>query len=317
MYLSVTQQSRVSVLSWWVIFLHLAIQGSRLLQIIQSITPQRYVILCFQPVLGKLKKAHLLFKIPWQRKGSFIFTCELHLGAIGYTLPSQGQAWLLLPIGKCIPRKGGKHSGRCLAVSVTIDCCLLCLPGHGSICHRITWWSAAGHVQLQGKIDHLTCSSWGTSWLCIIYDSVDGHLISTRANCQAINYSQKSNYLLKLAALCNTILEDKYYWGLSQPLWFPTENLGEFVSAELGWRIRIRMECQLSLQFGPDTFLLLLWAHSDFWGTQSGAQSNIRFTVFKIPKGHIFLNVEEPEVQNFLSFFSLNQQLFWSVIYMP
>lgn len=152
MYLSVTQQSSVSVLSWWVTFLHLAIQGSRLLPIIQSITPQSYVILCFQPVLGKLKKAHLLFKIPWLRRGMHhshsSSTCELHLGAIGYTLPLQGQAWLLLPICKCIPRKGGKHSGRCLAVSVTIDCCLLCLPGHGSICHPITWWSAAGHVQL-------------------------------------------------------------------------------------------------------------------------------------------------------------------------
>ena len=163
------------------------------------------------------------------------------------------------------------------------------------------------------------CSSWGTSWLCIIYDSVDGHLISTRANCQAINYSQKSNYLLKLAVLCNTILEDKY-WGLSQPLWFPTENLGEFVSAELGWKIRIRMECQLSLQFGPDNISSpalgpLRFLRHTIRGSEQ--HTNICFTVFKIPKGHIFLNVEEPEVQNSLSFFPLNQQLFWRVIYMP
>lgn len=116
-------QSIVSVLRWWAAFLHLAILASRLLPITQSITPQSYAILCFQTVLGKLKKAHLLFKIPWLRGGMHLShsysTCELYLGAIGYTLPLRGQVTLLsFPSANACREKGGGHSGICLAVSI-------------------------------------------------------------------------------------------------------------------------------------------------------------------------------------------------------
>lgn len=144
----------MSIHRWWAAFLHLAIRGSRLLPITQSITPRSYALLCFQTVLGKLKKPHLLFKIPWLRGGTHLShsysTCGLYLGAIGYTLPLPlGQGTLLsFPSGHACHEKGGRHSGRCLAVSVIVDCCLLYLPRHGSICYPLTWWCAAGHVQL-------------------------------------------------------------------------------------------------------------------------------------------------------------------------